>query len=139
MKLCSVLYASLDGREVGARMNTYICMAESLHCSPETTTTLLICFTPKQNVFVVKKYVKKRKKFRRVSHTIKFLLHSSHHTPSQTARRGPAYAPKSSPFFNEVLGRGYFPFFPFQALVAGTWHNNDIGTRQINGRKRKIF
>ena len=24
------------------RMDTYICMAESLHCSPETTTTLLL-------------------------------------------------------------------------------------------------
>ena len=27
----------------------YICVAESLHCSPETVTTLLIGYTPKQN------------------------------------------------------------------------------------------
>ena len=26
-----------------------ICMAESLHCSPETIITLLISYTPKQN------------------------------------------------------------------------------------------
>ena len=30
-------------------------MAESLHCSPETITTLLIAYTPMQNVFGVKK------------------------------------------------------------------------------------
>ena len=30
-------------------MGTYICMAESLHCSPETTTTLLIGYTQIQN------------------------------------------------------------------------------------------
>ena len=30
-------------------MYTCICMAEFLHCSPETTTTLLIGYTPKQN------------------------------------------------------------------------------------------
>ena len=31
------------------RMDTYICMAESLCCSPETTTTLLIGYIPIQN------------------------------------------------------------------------------------------
>ena len=36
-------------------MDTCICMAESLCCSPETTTTLLICYTPIQNAFGVKK------------------------------------------------------------------------------------
>ena len=28
-----------------------ICMTESLYCSPETITTLLISYTPRQNVF----------------------------------------------------------------------------------------
>ena len=42
MELCSVLRGSLDGRGVGGRMDTWIRMAESLHCSPETITTLLI-------------------------------------------------------------------------------------------------
>ena len=32
-----------------------VCMAESLHCSPETIITLLIGYTSIQNVFVVKK------------------------------------------------------------------------------------
>ena len=36
-------------------MDTSVCMAESLHCSPEITTTLLIGYTPIQNVFGVKK------------------------------------------------------------------------------------
>ena len=31
------------------RMDTCIYMAESLHCSPETVTTLLIGYTPVQN------------------------------------------------------------------------------------------
>ena len=37
---CSVLHGSLDGRFLG-RMDACVCMAESLHCSPETITTLL--------------------------------------------------------------------------------------------------
>ena len=32
-----------------------ICMAESFHCSSETITTLLISYTPIQNVFGIKK------------------------------------------------------------------------------------
>ena len=40
---------------VGGRMDTCICMAESLHCSPETIATLSIGYTPIQNVFSVKK------------------------------------------------------------------------------------
>ena len=55
MELCSMLYGSLDGRQVWGRMDTCICMTESLHCSPETATTLLIFYTPIQNVFGVKK------------------------------------------------------------------------------------
>ena len=42
MELCSVLCGSLDGRGLWGRTGTGICMAKSLHCSPETTTTLLI-------------------------------------------------------------------------------------------------
>ena len=42
MELCSMLCGILDGREVWGRMDTCICMAESLCCSPETITTLLI-------------------------------------------------------------------------------------------------
>ena len=35
-------YGSLDGRGVWGRMDTCVCMTESLHCPPETITTLLI-------------------------------------------------------------------------------------------------
>ena len=48
--------ASLDGRGTWERMDTCTCMAESLCCSPETTTTLLVSYTPIQNVFSVKKF-----------------------------------------------------------------------------------
>ena len=48
--------AAWMGRGVCGRMATCICMAESLLCSPETITTLLIDYTPKQN----KKFKKKR-------------------------------------------------------------------------------
>jgi len=54
MKLCSMLCASLDGREFGGEW-IRVCRAESLHCSPETITTLLISYTPIQNAFGVKK------------------------------------------------------------------------------------
>ena len=42
MELCSVLCSSLDGRAVWRRMGTSVCMTESLRCSLETITTLLI-------------------------------------------------------------------------------------------------
>ena len=54
-ELCSVLRGSLGGREVWGRMDTCICMAEPLCCSPETITTLLISYTPVQNKKVKKK------------------------------------------------------------------------------------
>ena len=46
----------------GGLANTRICMAEALHCSPETITTLLIGFAPVQNVFGVKNKNKIKKK-----------------------------------------------------------------------------
>ena len=44
-----MLCGSLDGRGVWGTMDTCICMAESLCCSPETITTLLTGYTPIQN------------------------------------------------------------------------------------------
>ena len=41
--------ASLDGREVWGRMESNICMAESLSYTPETTTRLLIRYILIQN------------------------------------------------------------------------------------------
>ena len=49
MELYSVLCGSLDGTGVRGRMDTCLCMAESLCCSPESTTTSLISYTPIQN------------------------------------------------------------------------------------------
>ena len=37
-----MLWGGLDGRGIWVRMDTCICMAESLPCSPETITTLLV-------------------------------------------------------------------------------------------------
>ena len=45
----SVLRGSLGGRGVWGRVDTRICVAESLPCSPETVTTLLISCTPIQS------------------------------------------------------------------------------------------
>ena len=61
-ELCSLLCSSLYGRRVWGRMDTYICMAESLHCSPETIMTLLIRYTSIQNK---KLKIKKKKGIRR--------------------------------------------------------------------------
>ena len=48
MERYSVFHASLDRRGVWGRMDTCICMAESLCCSPETTTTFF-----KVNLFIL--------------------------------------------------------------------------------------
>ena len=40
MELCSMICGSLDERGVWERMDTCICMAESLPCSPEPIATL---------------------------------------------------------------------------------------------------
>ena len=55
---CLILGGSLDGRELWGRMDTWISMAESSHCSPGTTTILLISYAPIQN----KKFKLKKKK-----------------------------------------------------------------------------
>ena len=52
-----MLSGSLDERGVWERMDTCICTAESLSCSPETVITLLISYIPIQN-----EKLKKRKK-----------------------------------------------------------------------------
>ena len=41
-ELCLMLSGSLDGRGVVGRMDTWMCMPESLWSSPDTITTLLI-------------------------------------------------------------------------------------------------
>ena len=48
MELYSMLCGNLDGSGVWVRMDAYICMAESLCCSPEAITMLLISYTPIQ-------------------------------------------------------------------------------------------
>ena len=52
---------SLDGRGVSGRMDTCICTAESLCCSPKTITTLLISYTPIQTKKFKNKSIKKYK------------------------------------------------------------------------------
>jgi len=47
MELCSMLCGNLDKREVCERMDACICMAESLHCSPEMIT---ISATPQYKI-----------------------------------------------------------------------------------------
>ena len=46
MELCFMLCGSLDRKGVWGRMDTCVCTAESLRCSPEIITTLLIGYTP---------------------------------------------------------------------------------------------
>ena len=66
MELYSVLYARLNGSGVWGRMDTCICMAESLCCSPETITTLLISYAPIQN----KKFNKLEKNSKLINYTL---------------------------------------------------------------------
>ena len=53
MELLSVRSVWKGGR-IRGKIDTCISIAESLHCSPETITILLIGYTPIQNVFGVK-------------------------------------------------------------------------------------
>ena len=46
---CPVLCGSPDGRGVWRRMDTCVCMSESLRCSPGAITTSFIDYTPIQN------------------------------------------------------------------------------------------
>ena len=50
-----MLYGSLHGSGVWGRMDTCICMAESLCYSLETITTLLTNYTPTQSLKLKKK------------------------------------------------------------------------------------
>ena len=50
--LCSMLCGRLDGRGAWGRKDTWICMAESLLCSPEPITTLFIGHTPIKNFLI---------------------------------------------------------------------------------------
>ena len=59
MELCSMLYGNLDKRVFSRRLDTCICMAESLCSPPEAITTLLTGYTPIQNK---KSKLKKKKK-----------------------------------------------------------------------------
>ena len=72
-----MLRGSLDRRGVWGRMDTCICIAESVLCPPETITTLLISYTPIQNVTK-----KKRKESLSVKQHIPCLLCSSHCAPT---------------------------------------------------------
>ena len=58
---CSLLHGRLDGRGICQRMDTCICMAESLGCPPVSIAILLISYTPKEN----KKFKLKKKKKRK--------------------------------------------------------------------------
>ena len=49
-----MLCGGMDGTGIGGRMETCVCMAESLCCSLETTTTLLITCTKKKKKFFSK-------------------------------------------------------------------------------------
>ena len=63
-ELCPVLGGSLDGRRICRRVNTCICVAESLCSSPETK-TLLIGYTPIQYKKLKKKKSDPKKKSQR--------------------------------------------------------------------------
>ena len=61
-----MLCGSLDGKGVCGRMDTCLCVVESLHCPPETVTTLLISYTLIQN----KKFKIMKKKKKGIIHII---------------------------------------------------------------------
>ena len=81
-ELCSASCGRLDGRGVWGRTGIYIWMAESLRCSPETTTTLFVGCTPIQN-----------KKFKKSN---ALLVMPPKITQSSVQPRGSAHVPLTS-------------------------------------------
>ena len=65
-----MLCGRLDGRGIGRRMDTCICMAESLRCSPETITTLLIGYTQTQD----KQFKRKKNEIQQISVYLFYIL-----------------------------------------------------------------
>ena len=53
-------------RGIWERLDEYICMAESLCCSPNTITTLIIGYTPMQNKLKNKKRISISKEIRKI-------------------------------------------------------------------------
>ena len=93
MELCSILCGGLDGREVWVRMDTCICLIESLCCPYETIKALLTGYTPVQNKKLKKKNTQntKHKKTKNLSHihysrrerTLYFFLIAGHYVPGK--------------------------------------------------------
>ena len=75
-ELCSMSCGSLERRGVWGRMDTWTCMVESLCCSPETITTLLISYTPIRNK-MFKKQNKMQKKILMSSRKNKTLVYNT--------------------------------------------------------------
>ena len=116
-----MLRGSLDGRGVWERMDTCICMAESLCCSPETLTTLLIGYTPIQNK-KLKKNLKERSEKERDADSSQILsgcsiapLGLSWKWKLQSLSLQPhgLYSPQNSPGQNTGLGSLKWVTFPF--------------------------
>ena len=91
MELCSTLFGSLDEKGVLGRMDTCICMAESLHCSPETNTTLLMGYILIQNQkFIIEKKKTSHNKWNK--QTNKTLPYSFGNLESHALPQGCAHA-----------------------------------------------
>ena len=45
-ELCSIFCNNLNRKRIRKRIDTYMCIAESLCCTPETSTPLLINYAP---------------------------------------------------------------------------------------------
>ena len=65
-----MLCGRLDGRGIERRMDTCICMAESLRSSPETITTLLIGYTLTQD----KQFKRKKNEIQQISVYLFYIL-----------------------------------------------------------------
>ena len=48
-ELCSIFCSKVNGKRIWKRINTHICITESLCCTPETNTTLLTNYEPIKN------------------------------------------------------------------------------------------
>ena len=68
-----MLYGSLDVKSVWGRVDTYICMTESLHCVSETITNFLIRYIPHKQI----KSKKKTKKHKTTPSVINKLISST--------------------------------------------------------------
>ena len=123
---------SLEGRRVWRRMDMCICMAESLHCSPEIIMILLISYTPVEN----KKFKIKKSSSIQFSSSVmsdSLRLHALQHATPPCPSPTPGVHPNPRPlslWCHPKISSSVFPFSscPLYFPASGSFQMSQLFT-----------